>query len=264
MKKNQSRTISEFKNDDTKVWRYMDFAKYVSMLSAGALTFARLDTFADPFEGSYTKSEYRKLREKAEHEEKNGMLPDEVKGHWFEDLTEHIRQMGRCYYVSCWHVSDGESEAMWRLYAPSGQGIAVKSSLNRLSAIERPPTRWDIVDPFGGHVEYVDFEADSLPYGVGENHILTKRLAFSHEKEFRVWFWKVDHIKCQSFGYRPEVLNSNPAVVNIPVSLDKIIEEVYVVPYAAPWFKDAVESVTRAYAARYPVRSSALLNKPYR
>ena len=37
---------------NTKLWRYMDFTKYVSMLSSSSLFFARADTFDDFYEGA--------------------------------------------------------------------------------------------------------------------------------------------------------------------------------------------------------------------
>lgn len=37
---------------ETMIWRYMSFAKFVSLLEKKALFFARLDRLGDPFEGS--------------------------------------------------------------------------------------------------------------------------------------------------------------------------------------------------------------------
>ena len=35
---------------DTKLWRYQDFSKFVSLLDSGKLFFTRADSFDDPFE----------------------------------------------------------------------------------------------------------------------------------------------------------------------------------------------------------------------
>ena len=37
---------------DAKLWRYMDFTKFVAMLNNKALYFCRLDHLGDPFEGA--------------------------------------------------------------------------------------------------------------------------------------------------------------------------------------------------------------------
>lgn len=38
--------------DQQKIWRYMSFTKFVSMLDSGKLHFARADTFIDKFESA--------------------------------------------------------------------------------------------------------------------------------------------------------------------------------------------------------------------
>ncbi len=48
-------------NSNMKIWRYVDFAKYVAMLQQKAIYFTRLDQFADPYEGSLSKAEYENL-----------------------------------------------------------------------------------------------------------------------------------------------------------------------------------------------------------
>ena len=43
-------------NPDAKIWRYLDFTKFLSMLEDRSLYFCRLDILAeiDPYEGLYT------------------------------------------------------------------------------------------------------------------------------------------------------------------------------------------------------------------
>jgi len=38
---------------DQKLWRYMDFTKFMSLLETKSLWFNRSDRFDDPFEGTY-------------------------------------------------------------------------------------------------------------------------------------------------------------------------------------------------------------------
>ena len=44
------------KNENAKIWRYMDFTKLVSLLEKRALFFCRSDKLGDPFEGSYSQA----------------------------------------------------------------------------------------------------------------------------------------------------------------------------------------------------------------
>jgi len=41
------------KMDDASIWRYMDFTKFVDIISTEELYFSRSDCFEDDFEGSY-------------------------------------------------------------------------------------------------------------------------------------------------------------------------------------------------------------------
>ena len=42
--------------DNTKIWRFMNFQKFVSMITDSSLSFSRLDKLGDPFEGLHTKA----------------------------------------------------------------------------------------------------------------------------------------------------------------------------------------------------------------
>jgi hypothetical protein len=43
-------------NENAKIWRYLDFTKFVSMLEKKALFFVRADKLGDQFEGSFSKA----------------------------------------------------------------------------------------------------------------------------------------------------------------------------------------------------------------
>jgi hypothetical protein len=116
----------------SKIWRYMDFAKFVFLLDTSNLYLARLDQLADQFEGSLSKAEYDHWKEVAEEGERTGEIPDQWKGKYFDVLLANARRTRRACYVSCWHMSESESDAMWRLYAPTGLGVAVQSTYQRL------------------------------------------------------------------------------------------------------------------------------------
>jgi len=94
------------------VWRYLSLAKLISFLSDRALYFARSDLLGDPHEGTITV-----------HNAANIMTQfcDPLQ----PDLIVKVRKMWRLFtYVSCWHLNNIESEAMWKLYCPSNDGVA--------------------------------------------------------------------------------------------------------------------------------------------
>lgn len=107
-------------SNDTVLWRYMDFTKFVSLLEKSALFFCRADLLVDPFEGSISPQ-----------------TPPAVPSNLTEGLVRllplDLREVARLTYVSCWHTGDFESEAMWRLYARERDGIAIKTIFHRFT-----------------------------------------------------------------------------------------------------------------------------------
>ena len=45
-----------------KIWRYLDFAKFINILDKKSLFFSRVDKLGDPFEGSFPKANVKKRR----------------------------------------------------------------------------------------------------------------------------------------------------------------------------------------------------------
>ena len=95
----------------TPIWRYMDFTKFVSMLERSALFFARADCLGDPFEGSYSRGNER-LRPTVYKD-----APQEVLAYMASNGAEFTRILRKWTFISCWHMNQGESAAMWKLYA---------------------------------------------------------------------------------------------------------------------------------------------------
>lgn len=57
--------------------------------------------------------------------------------------------ISQCQAVNCWHRNDGESEAMWRLYAEGGRGVAIETTSEALKQLLKPSSRstWSISIP---------------------------------------------------------------------------------------------------------------------
>ena len=146
-------------------------------------------------------------------------------------LIENSTKKG--HVVSCWHEIDRESEAMWRLYAGKGIGIAVKTTFESL--MESLSPGW-IEDPhhifMAGRVSYVDYAIDDIPvlYGMP---LFYKRKSFSHEKEVRI----------ASFANESESGNGGTWHVN----LEELIHEIVVSPFAEEWASQIAVETTRRF-----------------
>jgi len=106
--------------DNQVIWRFMDFAKLLSILHTGCLRFTRADRLDDRLEGELTDVELLHL------EELRGRSGN---GSGAERFASSIAQTRRQCFVNCWYQGDDESGAMWKLYAPGSGGVAVRSSI---------------------------------------------------------------------------------------------------------------------------------------
>ncbi|MEJ2273071.1 MAG: hypothetical protein P8Y01_00600 [Woeseiaceae bacterium] len=243
------------------LWRYMDFVKFVSLLEANALYFARTDLLGDAWEGSLTRSEAEK-RKALEAEMRVRMLH----GTTFEKIRSEVTNS----IASCWHANHNESMAMWRLYLASPEGVAVKSSYERLT--DSFP-RYDGKDKgrnedntekelriHVGMVSYVDYEAPTPPAGP---RFLLKRRSFEHEREIRAVATDTTWGSSPTFDDRGIPLTRFESGGDyVPVDLETLIEAVYISPEAQAWFVDLVKSMVERFGLTCPVRQSDLARDP--
>src|SRR5262245_22006985 len=87
------------------------------------LRMTRVDLLGDDHEGSVTVGTLDEIKKRIE-EHKPPLTPAT-----FADFRKHIR--GRTY-VSCWSMDPAESWALWRLYCPSNDGVAIQTTYDKL------------------------------------------------------------------------------------------------------------------------------------
>jgi|SRR5215211_2316605 len=104
---------------DVRIWRYMDFAKYVALLEEKALWFSRADKLGeafgdrlgDPFEGTISRGTLELLREQYRLIEFEGQKP--ISRERIEELVEFnissTKEMREWTYLSSWHMNERES-----------------------------------------------------------------------------------------------------------------------------------------------------------
>jgi hypothetical protein len=206
------------------LWKYLDLAKFIALLQKESLHFCRGDKFADPFEGSYPLSALDAFESGSS-------------GYSAEAWKKFVA-------VTCWHNSDTESDAMWRLYTSNKQGVVIKTTWKKLeSAIED--------HAYLKSVEYIDFIKDNAKIHIPSDVFEYKRKAYTHENEVRAIITKYPKV-----GIEDGVpLNSKPIAgeeipesgVFVELNLTKLIENIVVTPYSEPWFVDIVTSVAEKY-----------------
>lgn len=143
---------------DTVLWRYMDLAKYLSLIHHSALYFSRKSGLQhlDPWEGYL------------------GPSPEVDGNQW--------AAWQRRPYLSSWHVAANESAAMWEVYRGRGFGVAIRTVWDSLASsfTDKEEHVW------GELVRYVDYESEVPDFQNVYNPLFMKRKAFEFEKEARL------------------------------------------------------------------------------
>jgi hypothetical protein len=78
--------------NETIIWRYLDFEKFVDLITSKKLFMCRSDKFEDPFEGML------KLKDTNQSQ---------------FDLNTLTKKF---YFINCWHINDIQSAAMWKIF----------------------------------------------------------------------------------------------------------------------------------------------------
>ena len=242
---------------DTKLWRYMSFAKFVALLHQKELVFTPVYMFDDPYEGAggkeknldkYTKALVDYTWDKVSVKFENMNLTKNDVQQVVKGYIQEASAMGKSNryftFVNCWHENEVESEAMWKLYtANQPDGIAIQTTYG---ALKKSINDSEVQI---GRVTYNNYETAFLP---GDSYFWYKRKSFEHEREVRVMIEPSDEKRNEL----AEIYKSNSFTITHPINLDMLIENVYVSPYASDWIKDVVEEELKLCGLNKPVLSS--------
>lgn len=244
---------------ESKLWRFMDIGKFLSLIQTKSLFFARSDQFSDPFEGAkgvlsretewqgfYTGFIFQAIKQ-AEVQLGAPVLTTserlEKAKRLYRDFKTSNENERYSTFINCWHENEFESEAMWQLYTSNiNEGIAIQTSYERLyDAIDRNPSIAI------GRVNYIDF--NSRYSALGSDAFFFKRKSFEHEKEVRMITNRRN--ETNSFG------------IYIPINLGILIENIYISPTCKQWFENVIKDVALKYDINKPIHRSTLNVTPF-
>lgn len=161
-------------DDDAVIWRYMSFVKFVSILAEHSLYFSRPFRFDDRWDGLFPPSYFSNT---IHYAKEHGVPCDD----FVEDFAKRRKRHRYGHFVNCWHISDHESDAMWRLYGLAPEGVAIQSTKRSVQDCLRPHNYGDVI-------YYEPNDSIRTEPLSARSDILWKRRHFSWEREFRVWF----------------------------------------------------------------------------
>lgn len=232
-------------NPAAKIWRYQDLPKLVSLLDRRALFFPQAAYLGDPFEGSLSRANIG-MRPQV-YGDRASMISERV--------TPYFRNMTKHTYISCWHLNDCESAALWSIYGKVAESVAVQSTFERLVR----SIGGDDHDVFIGQVNYVDYDTTWIPEGNALSPFLHKRRSFEYEKELRAV------IQSAPLNAEGQLNVFGPGIspgIEVPVNLDGLVEAIYVSPQAPPWVANVVRSIVSKYGINSEVVQSRLAEDP--
>lgn len=229
-------------NKNGKIWRFMDFTKFVDILVSRSLYFCRSDLLGDPFEGTYSQFTIDEFLKQAKNKDEQ----DRIRGFFIKQPTEWRKTS----FLNCWYMDDIEPAGMWKSYTTSNQAIAIQSTFEKLvKSFEEN----NVYRLFIGKVKYIDYKKDSIPWGNAFNPLLYKRHNFKHESELRA--------AVVDFGFLEG--DKNPRVGHrVETNLNKLIEEIRIAPTAPDWFKNIVQTIIEKFDLDKPITNSELDERP--
>lgn len=242
-------------NDDKIIWRYMSFYQFLWLLLNQGLYQPSISSFNDAFEGSLPKNtkedfenSFAEWLTKWEHQPISGELKEYYEKQLVK-LEAKRRLLRNNTFASCWCLRDTESEALWKLYCKSNNGIVIKTKYGKLK--EYASSYTDMI----GKVTYINYETETIDFSYPVNLFMYKRKSFDFESEVRI-------LSSYEVYEWADVTLPNYQVIKIPV--DKLVEDIVVYPYSTKYFIDIVRSVVGKYSQELSkkVRSSELIIDP--
>lgn len=272
-------------NIDTKVFRYMDLAKFLSLIHQKTIFFARASSYEDSLEGmpteldEYLGSDLAELLDVALNSSWPSMSPDTSeegrrkkedaikkaksnyenrtiktifgpqKASQFADYSSVQKAVSNWVDVSCWHTdaSDVESMAMWKIYGGGSASVCVESTVGE---VIRSMSIAPELNVYAGVVSYIDYRNDYVGVDEPLKFFFNKSKYYAFEKELRFvlhsTLLKDLNVPRNEFGTSVDV---DPMV---------LIKGVMVSPAASQWFFDLIELVMKDSGYSVPVSRSKI------
>lgn len=196
-------------DEGATIWRYMTLSKFLNLLSTSELYFPSAASFSDPYEGLLTTpTENKMVRESFEYylhrsaDVQHDWDRNEKEAKIRRSIRDTIKEeASKLLAVSCWNMSSDESAALWQLYASSSDGVAIRSTYQKLRAVCDRYSQHKILI---GKVLYLDYQTCKTPVNCAPNDLLAgfmcKRKSFRHEEELRAIVDRLSDYHCLEDG----------------------------------------------------------------
>jgi len=239
-------------NEQSVIWRYMDFTKFVSLLDKGSLFLCRADDLGDPFEGASTELDVNSWKidycTRIIREGKMGYVRMQQN---LQEISDGFELLKKFVYVNSWYMKEYESAAMWNLYAKTNEAVAIMSSNKRLR--ESLPSFDQLLV---GQVRYIDYKNENMEERYITDRFFYKRKSYEHEEEIRVVLLNLQ----DEFPSAIHPVETEDGVY-IRTEISELIDKIYVAPNSPEWFRELVERIINLYGLHKEVKRTSLDDK---
>lgn len=233
-----------------RLWRYMNLPKLLDLLETQELFFTQLSRLEDGYEGALSSYAVEGLRQQLQQ------LGDDDPDRATKVAEETYILNQHFTYVSCWHLSEHESMAMWKQYGDDG--IAIQSSFARFRAALSSESR----DVCIGKVKYGHYPNLPMNFGNTRAPVFHKRQVFDFEREARAALMALPQDRGPNMSDLLALSQQQSAGVRVRVDVKTLIEQVYVSPGKPEWYRSTIERVLDRYEYKLPLENSAIDQRP--
>jgi hypothetical protein len=213
---------------DTVVWKYLDLSKFLDLLMSRKLFMSRSDKFEDQYEGTFSEPTFEEMKKLSADN------PEFLK--YYKTHREKV-------VVSSWHINEYESFAMWQIFTGNSEGLAIRSTVNRLQKALGPENNFD---QYIGEVNYIDYKKEYIPFDDAFFPFLFKRKSFQYEREIRI----ISDLSTHDIS-----INDG---VKINVNIEQLIEKIYIHPKSENWYKRLVIELLKQLDFDFTIEKSDL------
>jgi hypothetical protein len=216
--------------------------RFLELIENKKFYFASANQFKDPFEGAVAIQPFD--------------FPIDPRYSELDHVEKAFAELKKLTKISCWHIENHESDAMWKLYSGMGKGVAITSTPKKIEVSLEPyrikPT-YGIEELWGANVSYIDLMQERLKVSMLERFFY-KHNAFSWEKEFRL---AISVRTAEEFGV--EVPEDG---INVNATIDTLLEEIHIGPSLNDSERTEVIKVCDSLGFGNRVKVSSLLGRP--
>lgn len=216
----------------------MDLTKFIHLITYEYVYFHKVSEFQDKYEGNLTTLDLQTC-----HSSMSTMILDQRD--WF--------------YVSCWHINDVESNAMWNVYGRNGDAIAIQTDFKTLK--ECLSEMYDDEIELS-KVKYIDYNSSKMLDEIFQQGYMRvhdvidyKHVSYEYERELRAKVWQgYMNKKEHYFAVRQDYDKG----FYIKIDVRKLIKRVYISPTSSTMLASCVVKLMNQFKIEAEIHISDL------